>query len=194
MAEEKNEIRTITPAKVEQRSVAKDLAKYAMDEYIKPKTNDVLHDLFSGVVDMFGDAIRGAIDKQFYGEDRNRNRVKGTKVQTFNQNVPYNVYSLSPSSSVQRIQRPNNSQRSGKSVKLIYLNTRDEAQYVVNMLKDEIQRYGNVKVGKLYETIKEPTSPEDWKFGWNDQGDIGYKEDHGAYLLTLAEPINVLNN
>ena len=68
MAEEKNEIRTITPAKVEQRSVVKDLAKYAMDEYIKPKTNDVLHDLFSGVVDMFGDAIRGAIDKQFYGE------------------------------------------------------------------------------------------------------------------------------
>ena len=194
MAEEKNEIRTITPAKVEQRSVVKDLAKYAMDEYIKPKTNDVLHDLFSGVVDMFGDAIRGAIDKQFYGEDRSRNRIKGNKVQTFNQNVPYNVYSLSPSSSVQRSQRPNNSQRSGKSVKLIYLNTRDEAQYVVNMLKDEIQRYGNVKVGKLYETIKEPTSPEDWKFGWNDPGDICYKEDHGAYLLTLAEPINVLNN
>ena len=194
MAEEKNEIRTITPAKVEQRSVVKDLAKYAMDEYIKPKTNDVLHDLFSGVVDMFGDAIRGAIDKQFYGEDRSRNRIKGNKVQTFNQNVPYNVYSLSPSSSVQRSQRPNNSQRSGKSVKLIYLNTRDEAQYVVNRLKDEIQRYGTVKVGKLYETIKEPTSPEDWKFGWNDPGDIGYKEDHGAYLLTLAEPINVLNN
>ena len=97
MAEEKNEIRTITPAKVEQRSVVKDLAKYAMDEYIKPKTNDVLHDLFSGVVDMFGDAIRGAIDKQFYGEDRSRNRIKGNKVQTFNQNVPYNVYSLSPS-------------------------------------------------------------------------------------------------
>ena len=47
---------------------------------------------------------------------------------------------------------------------------------------------------QLYETIKEPTSPEDWKFGWNDPGDIGYKEDHGAYLLTLAEPINVLNN
>ena len=44
------------------------------------------------------------------------------------------------------------------------------------------------------ETIKEPTSPEDWKFGWNDPGDIGYKDDHGAYLLTLAEPINVLNN
>ena len=194
MAEEKNEIRTITPAKVEQRSVVKDLAKYAMDEYIKPKTNDVLHDLFSGVVEMFGDAIRGAIDKQFYGEDRSRNRIKGNKVQTFNQNVPYNVYSLSPSSSVQRSQRPNNSQRSGKSVKLIYLNTRDEAQYVVNMLKGEIQRYGNVKVGKLYETIKEPTSPEDWKFGCNDPEEIDYKEDHGAYLLTLAEPINVLNN
>lgn len=194
MADDKKEIMTITPAKVEQRSVAKDLAKYAMDEYIKPKTNDVLHDLFSGVVDMFGDAIRGAIDKQFYGEDRNRNRVKGNKVQTFNQNVPYNVYSLSPSSTVPRTQRPNNSQRSGKSVKLIYLNTRDEANYVVNMLREEIKHYGNVKVGKLYETIKEPTSPEDWKFGWNDPNDIGYKEEHGVYLLTLAEPINVLNN
>lgn len=195
MAEEnKNEIKTITPAKVQQRSVAKDLAKYAMDEYIRPKTNDVLHDLFAGVVDMFGDAVRGAIDKQFYGEDRNRNRAKNPQVRTFNQNVPYNVYSLSPSSSFQqKPQRVNNSQRSGKSVKLIYLNTEDEAKYVVNMLKEEIATYGNVKVGKLYETIKEPTSPEDWKFGWNDQGDIGYTRDHGSFLLTLAEPINVLN-
>jgi len=194
MAEEKNEIRTITPVKVQQRSVAKDLAKYAMDEYIKPKTNDVLHDLFAGVVEMFGDAIRGAIDKQFYGEDRSKNRVKNNTIKTFNQSVPYNVYSLSPTSSVQKIQRPNNSQRSGKSVKIIYLNTEDEAKYIINMLKEEIRRYGNVKVGKLYETIKEPTSPEDWKFGWSDENDLGYTKDHGMYLLTLAEPNNVLNN
>lgn len=194
MAEEKNEIRTITPVKVQQRSVAKDLAKYAMDEYIKPKTNDVLHDLFAGVVEMFGDAVRGAIDKQFYGEDRSRNRVKNNTIKTFNQSVPYNVYSLSPTSSVQRTQRPNNSQRSGKSVKIIYLNTEEEAKYIINMLKEEIRRYGNVKVGKLYETIKEPTSPEDWKFGWSDENDLGYTKDHGMYLLTLAEPNNVLNN
>lgn len=194
MAEEEKKELTITPAKVEQRSVVKDLAKYAMDEYIKPKTNDVLHDLFAGVIDMFGDAVRGAIDKQFYGEDRTKNRAKAAKVQTFNQSVPYNVYSLSPSSSQQKTARPNNSQRSGKSVKLIHLNTEDEAKYIVNMLKEEIATYGNVKVGKLYETIKEPTSPEDWKFGWNDPSDVGYTRDHGLFLLTLAEPINVLNN
>lgn len=195
MSEEKKEIQTITPAKVQQRSVAKDLAKYAMDEYIKPKTNDVLHDLFAGVVDMFGDAVRGAIDKQFYGEDRSRNRAKGNNtVRTFNQSVPYNVYSLSPSSSQPRTTRPNNSQRSGKSVKAIYLNTEDEAKYIVSMLRDEIAAYGNVKVGKLYEAIKEPTSPEDWKFGWTDANDIGYQRDHGLYLLAFSEPINVLNN
>lgn len=197
MAEDKNEIRTITPVKVQQRSVAKDLAKYAMDEYIKPKTNDVLHDLFAGVVEMFGSAIRGAIDKQFYGEDRSKNNVH-TTIQKFNQNVPYNVYSLTPTSTVQKIQRPNNSQRSGKSVKLIYLNTREEAQYIIGMLREEIERYGNVKVGKLYETIKEPTTPDDWKYGWNNPNDINYKEEHSAgrtlFMLTLSEPINVLNN
>lgn len=193
--EEKKNQMTITPAKVEQRSVMKDLTKYAMDEYIKPKTNDVLHDLFSGVVDMFGDAIRGAIDKQFYGEDRSRNRARNNNtVRTFNQNVPYNVYSLSPSTSYQKPQRVNTTQRSGKSVKMIYLNTEDEAKYIVGMLREEIQTYGNVKVGKLYETIKEPTSPEDWKFGWNDVNDISYKRDGGTFLLVLSEPINVLNN
>lgn len=193
--EEKKTPMTITPAKVEQRSVVKDLAKYAMDEYIKPKTNDVLHDLFAGVIDMFGDAIRGAIDKQFYGEDRSRNKNKNNGVKTFNQSVPYNVYSLAPSSSFQKSsQRPNNSQRSGKSVKIIHLNTEDEAKYIVSMLREEIQTYGNVKVGKLYEAIKEPTSPEDWKYGWNDINDIGYSRDHGLYLLNFSEPINVLNN
>lgn len=193
--EEKKEIKAITPAKVEQRSVAKDLAKYAMDEYIKPKTNDVLHDLFAGVIDMFGDAIRGAIDKQFYGEDRSRNRIKNNNnVKTFNQNVNYNVYSLSPSSSYQKPSRPDNSHRSGKSVKLIYFNTEDEAKYVVATLREEIATYTNVKVGKLYEMIKEPTSPEDWKYGWNNPNDISYKRDHGSFLLDLAEPINVLNS
>lgn len=195
MAEEEKKVpMTITPAKVEQRSVLKDLTKYAMDEYIKPKTNEVLHDLFSGVVDMFGDAVRGAIDKQFYGEDRSRNRVKSNGVRTFNQDVPYNVYSLSPSSSHSKPARANNTQRSGKSVKLISFNTEDEVKYIVSMMREEIKSYGNVKVGKLYETIKEPTSPEDWKYGWTDQNDIAYKRDGGLYTLVLAEPINVLIN
>lgn len=199
MAEENKEIKTITPVKVQERSVAKDLAKYAMDEYIKPKTNDVLHDLFAGVIEMIGDALRGTLDKQFYGEDRSRNRSKSNNtVRTFNQDVPYHVYSISPTSTYQRPQRPNNSQRSGKSVKLISLGTKEEAQYLVDMLRGEIRDYGNVKVGKLYETIKEPTSPEDWKFGWNDVNDINYKEEYSSgrrnYQLVLAEPINVLSN
>lgn len=205
MAEEEKKVpMTITPAKVEQRSVAKDLAKYAMDEYIKPKTNDVLHDLFAGVIDMFGDAIRGAIDKQFYGEDRSRNRIRNNNnVKTFNQNVNYNVYSLSPSSSYQRQIRPDNSHRSGKSIKTVYVNTKDQAYAVINELKKEIETYGNVKVGKFYEQFTSddggnsiPTTPEDWKFGWTDPRDFGIEQDRktGLWTFNFAEPINVLNN
>ena len=199
MAEENKEIKTITPVKVQERSVAKDLAKYAMDEYIKPKTNDVLHDLFAGVVEMFGDAIKGSIDKLFYGEDKSRNRVKNNNVvRTFNQDIPYHVYSISPTSTYQRPQRPNNSQRSGRSVKLIYFDTKEKARQAIDELRNEIKDYGNVKVGKLYEIIREPTSPEDWKYGWNDINDINYVEEYvdgrRLYKLSLAEPINVLSN
>ena len=199
MAEENKEIKTITPVKVQERSVAKDLAKYAMDEYIKPKTNDVLHDLFAGVIEMIGDALRGTLDKQFYGEDRSRNRSKSNNtVRTFNQDVPYNVYSISPTSTYQRPQRPNNSQRSGRSVKLIYFDTKEKAKQAIDELRDEIKDYGNVKVGKLYEIIREPTSPEDWKYGWNDINNINYVEEYvdgrRLYKLSLAEPINVLSN
>jgi len=199
MAEDKKEVRTITPVKVQERSVAKDLAKYAMDEYIKPKTNDVLHDLFAGVIEMIGDALRGTLDKQFYGEDKSKNRVKNNNVvRTFNQSVPYNVYSIAPTSTYQRSQRPNNSQRSGRSVKLIYFDTKEKAKQAITDLQNEIREYGNVKVGRLYEMISEPTSPEDWKYGWNDVNDINYVEEYTGgerlYRLSLAEPINVLNN
>lgn len=203
MDEEKKELKTITPVKVEQRSVFKDLTRYAVDEYIKPKTNDVLHDLFAGVIDMFGDAIRGAIDKQFYGEDRSRiNRSKNNNVRTFNQSVPYNVYSLSPSgNNTQKQVRQNNSHRSGRDVKIISVDTEDKARYVISQLSDEISRYGNVKVGKFYElfssedgSIAITTTPEDWKYGWTDARDLTYAKEHGEYVFRFAEPVNVLNS
>lgn len=194
MSEEKKELKTVTPSSVQQRSVVKDLAKYAMDEYIKPKTNDVLHDLFAGVVDMFGDAVRGAIDKQFYGEDRTRNRrQKQNETKVFNQGVQYNTYSLSPSN--QRQVRPNNSQRSGKTLPMIRFSTKEDAEYLCNELKNDIQQYGKAKVGKVYEIVKDlgTTSPEDWKFGWADMNDISFYYEKGEYVMNFADPYYVID-
>lgn len=171
------------PADVQQKSVIKDLAKYAMDEYIKPKTDDVLHDLFAGIVDMFGDAIRGVIDKHFYGEARPSSN-NNNKVKTFSQNsqnVPYNTYSMSANQSYSKPKRVNNSHRPGYDVNYTWVWTREDADKVVSNLREEIDNYGYTKVGVFYEQIKQSTTPDDWKYGWGkvDKDSISYYEDRG---------------
>ena len=59
-------------ASTKEHSVVGDLGKYVMDEYIVPKTKDVLHDTFAGLANMCSDAVQGALNKAFYGADNSQ--------------------------------------------------------------------------------------------------------------------------
>lgn len=179
------------------RSLLKDLRDYALQEYVIPKSKDILHDVFTGVTDMFGDAIRGAIDKQFYGEDRSRHRKSKNNSRNYsNQNVPYNTYSYS-----NRERRPNFSQRPGYEVEDVWAvgpDAKDKAIEWKEALCESIEQYGNAKVGSLYEMARLPSTPDDWKYGWTDMHMIDFIKDgrdengYDKYLMQLPKPVKVI--
>lgn len=72
---------------------------------------------------------------------------------------------------------------------------RGDANKVLNILKDEIQEYGEVSVGILYSLAGQPTRSTDFEYGWTslterNSGTIRNRD--GSYSLDLprAIPIN----
>lgn len=194
MAEENKDKKPVIQASTKDHSVASDLGKYVMDEYIVPKTKDVLHDAFSGFLTTMGDAFQGALNKAFYGEDNPAARMRNGSGQT-----SYTSFYSSPqSTSTVRSVNNNLGQRSSTEVKYIWVKTEDEARQIVGNLQDLITTYGKAKVADLYEMLqpKVPITFQDYKFGWVDSRQMGWHrewtgEHHGEFLIDLPKPINV---
>lgn len=181
-------------ASTKEHSVVGDLGKYVMDEYIVPKTKDVLHDTFAGLANMCSDAVQGALNKAFYGEDRHN--VRRTSSST---SSSYTTYSRPASQSVVA-KRDSVGQRSSVDVKYIWVDDEESARNIISNLKENIDNYNKAKVADLYDMLnpKVQTSFTDFKYGWTDASQFGYHKEYtgehrGQYLIDLPRPIDVTN-
>ena len=102
-------------ASTKEHSVVGDLGKYVMEEYIIPKTKDVLHDTFAGIASMCSDAVQGALNKAFYGEDNHTRRSGSSAVQR----TGYTTYSRPASQTSSTVKRDSVGNRSSVEVKYI---------------------------------------------------------------------------
>lgn len=68
-----------------------------------------------------------------------------------------------------------------------------DADAVLEVMKDMIDRYGLVTVGDLYDMINEPRSHADEKWGWSDLRGVRPRRVSAGYLLDLPrpEPLNI---
>lgn len=196
--DEKKEVPSVAPQqpqpqkpKVNDRSIAKEIGKYAYEEVIKPKSIEVMRDLFTGVIGMFSDAATKSIDKALYpnggAPDKRANRAPG-------QRTNYRVYSTS---SYDRRPVLN---RSSRDVECVWVATKEEAVSLIGKLQEEIDNYGKAKVSTLYENWKDengncyvvPTYA-DQRFGWTSKHHLGYSRDGSGYSLDLPRPENIEN-
>lgn len=180
-------------ASTKEHSVVGDLGKYVMDEYIVPKTKDVLHDTFAGLANMCSDAVQGALNKAFYGEDKHNYR------RTTQSSTGYTTYSRPASQSV-TVKRDSVGQRSSVDVKYVWVDDEESARNIIANLKENIDNYKKAKVADLYDMLnpKVQTSFTDFKFGWTDASQFGYHKEYtgehrGQYLIDLPRPIDVTN-
>lgn len=181
-------------ASTKEHSVVGDLGKYVMDEYIVPKTKDVLHDTFAGIANMCSEAVQGALNKAFYGEDNHAYRGSSSRPGT-----TYTTYSRPASQQITQ-RRDSVGQRSSVEVKYIWVSDEQSAREIISSLKELIENYKKAKVADLYEMLnpKVQTSFTDFKYGWVDASQFGYHKEYtgehrGEYLIDLPKPIDVTN-
>lgn len=179
-------------ATTEQPSVVKELGKYVMDEYIAPKTKDILHDMFAGLMSAINDGMQGAINKIFYGEDNGVRKTSsgGTSYNSFYRSASSAATSGSHSTNIAR--------RSSTEVQIVYVDTEQDARDLVSWMQDTIQNYGKVKVSDLYQSLtpKIPVSFQDVKYGWTNPNEIGYHkvyagEHRNQFQLDMPKPIDI---
>lgn len=186
-------------ASTKDKSVVGGLANYAYETYIRPKTIDLLHDMFSGFVSMGNDAIQGALNQYFYKTDKPVTR--GTS-----QNTNYTSYYTRPQSGgVTVINKPQGAvtpigQRSSQEVKMIWVDTEEDAKTIIDGVTSLINNYGKAKVADLYEMLnpKPAITFQDYKFGWTNNSQISYRKEYtgehrGQWFIDLPQPIDVSN-
>lgn len=202
MAEDNKPQQTkIIKATTQKRSVAGELGKYAMDEIIVPKSKEVMRDMFTGVVNMFADALRSSLDKLLYPDGNAPVKRNGSGYYTGTTN--YTSYSK-PIGTYQPAQQQQRSrdiigQRSGAEVRYIWVPSEEDAKDVIGVLREEIDNYGKAKVATLYEKIGEKTTFADFKYGWTDGSQLGYRYDttspdpNAKWFIDLPKPIDITN-
>ena len=187
-------------ASTEDRSLLKDLGKGAMDEIIIPKSKDVMRDMFTGIINMFADAMRSSIDRILYPDGNIPNRKPNQGVGVYTGSTNYTSFSR-PINNYHPQQRGRDmiGQRSGNEVKFIWVESEEKAKMIIGALKEDIDNYGKAKVASLYEMIGERTTFADFKFGWTDANAIGYYYDTNRrsseykWFIDLPRPVDITN-
>lgn len=145
------------------------------------------------IKDMITDAISQGVERLVYGEARSRPR-RGPILGGFQQgpNISYNRYS-SPvgraSGREQAESRPMSRQaRASHNFDEIIIQTRPEAEQVIERLYDLLSRYEVVTVGDLYELVGITGKHTDEKYGWTDLRGTDVTRTRDGYLLNLPIP------
>lgn len=70
----------------------------------------------------------------------------------------------------------------------IILRNRDDAEAVVDAMRDRIDKTGSVSVADLLDLIDVPGRYTDNNYGWDDERDIGIRRVSSGYLIDVCEP------
>lgn len=191
MADENEKLENLPKIKAsyKKKTLGQDVGKYVLDEYIVPKSKDLVHDTLASILDIFTDSLQGALNKTIYGEDRPRKKKSGTNYSSFSEAIS----ARSESSSRTSLNRRSSTQVAG-----LWVETEDEADEIVNRMRMYIDRYGHAKVSDLYQMFDPPLPIifTDYKFGWKDESDIRYEkvrtgEHRGEFEIITADPVPV---
>lgn len=158
----------------------------------------ILSDVFiPAAKDTISDAVSGAIERILWGEERSRTRRRSTgRGQTY---VDYqNRYRYGYSNTSRRESRPpwepserrslQSRSRSSNDIRELILDTRVEAEDVIEALFDLVEKYETATVADLYDLLGIVPSHTDNKWGWVDVRDFEVRRVRQGYLLVVPKP------
>jgi hypothetical protein len=153
----------------------KSTSQYVMFDVMIPAAKDLIVETFE----------RG-LEKLFFGDSRRRGGT--TPPQSGPTGiVSYNRYAMQsrqtgPQRTMSRMAR------SRHDFDEVVLQSRTEAEEVIDRLFEVVSRYGSASVADLYELVGISGTHVDNKWGWTDLRGAGVSRVRGGYLLDLPEP------
>lgn len=152
---------------------AQSVAAYVMNDVMVPAAKD-----------MIADAVSQGIEKMLFGESRGRSRgasVAGAAYTSYNR-----ISTQAKAGGANRDMSPR--ARASHNFDEIILDTRAEAQEVLDSLFTLISDYDVATVADLYEMVGQTGTFTDEKWGWVDMRGASVTRIKGGYLLNLPSP------
>lgn len=134
--------------------------------------------------DMVVEAIHGGVEKLIFGDYR-RGRGSTPPQAGPMGYIQYNRYSRSMNSPQRVLSRQ---ARARHNFDEIILESRAEAEEVIDRLFDLVSRYESATVADLYELVGLQAAHTDHKWGWTDLRGAGVSRTRSGYLLDLPDP------
>ena len=156
---------------------AKTAIGYALWEVLLPAAKDTVVEV-----------ITQGVEKLFFGDSRRRGSLPPQSGPTGY--VSYNRYSMqSRMSAPQRVM--SRQARARHDFDEIVLESRTEAEEVIDRLYEVISRYESATVADLYQLVGLSSNHTDHKWGWTDIRGAGVSRSRDGYVLDLPEPVPV---
>lgn len=144
--------------------------------------------LLPAVKDTIADAMSQGVERMLFGEARSTSRRTGARPGTY---ISYNRMGQSSRSYGRREEpsrTPSRRSRATHNFDEIILETRVEAEEVIDRLFDLVSRYDTATVADLYELVGVSGDYTDDKWGWSDIRGAGVERIRNGYLLNLPRP------
>lgn len=132
--------------------------------------------------DMVADAMTMGVEKMLWGEARSRSRT-GARVGGLVGGVNYNKASSVGWRSDPRDPRAN--RRSARDADEYIIETRVEAEHVLDSMVKLLEKYDQVTVSDLCDLVGETAAYTDNKWGWTDLRGADIRRIREGYLLKL---------
>jgi len=144
--------------------------------------------LLPAAKDMVVEAGSAGIEKLIFGDSRRRRGASSPQAGATGY-VAYNRLSGPMGSGLNAAQRVISRQSRAKhDFDEIVLDSRVEAEEVIDRLFDLVSRYDTATVADLYELVGLASSHTDHKWGWTDLRGAGVSRIRDGYLLDLPDP------
>src|SRR5436190_15059627 len=143
--------------------------------------------LLPAAKDMIVEAGAQGIEKLIFGDSRRRGSTPPPAGPTGY--VNYGRMSHAMGSRFSSSQRAMSRQaRAQHDFDEVVLESRTEAEEVIDQLFEVVNRYGTATVADLYELVGLAAAHTDHKWGWTDMHGAGVSRIRGGYLLDLPDP------
>lgn len=173
-----------------QSSARKKFSETFVAEDSKTVGSYILYDvLIPAAKSMVSDVVSEGIERLLFGDTRSKRVRSNTGVQSY---TSYNqFYKGSSDRGISAQKDISRQSRATHDFGEIILDSRGEAELVLDKLDDLVNTYDLATVSDLYDLVGVTGSFTDEKWGWYDLSNASCKRVREGYLLELPRPVSI---